>query len=351
MKSINHAKFAVVVLFAVSACKKNGNNVQKQQTAIPPVDSVIDTHADVYIAGTTTADYPNNYTLATFWKNGVATILPDSLSSFDNEANAIALKDKDVYIAGSTHIGTYRVANFWKNGIIKTLAGIKAESMASAIAISGNDVYIAGYTIGANGNQAATYWKNGVMTVVPDTIITASVATAIAVDGTDVYLAGLIFDSVKGYTQAAYWKNGVATILAADPSNPSANAIAVNATGIYVAGYDNHVATLWKNGIATALAAAGSEATSVALNGTDVYVGGSVNSVATYWKNGNATMLTYGSPGFIADLADAMALNGNNVFVAGGFDSTEHIIYWFNGKPIKLTKGIGVVRGIAVVPR
>src|SRR4051812_20368798 len=146
----------------------------------------------------------------------------------------------------------------------------------------------------------------------------------------DVYLAGVVDYNKNNYNMlvAAYWKNGVVTMLD-DSHSGGANAIAVNKSDIYVAGYtfsynintDSYaigsninsnsnpmIGTYWKNGVATTLGL-GTVCTSIAVVGNDIYVAGYSytpsptnttsgfgtqtinNPVGTYWKNGIATSL------------------------------------------------------------
>ena len=348
---IKYSWYAVIAIFAITACKKDGNSTVNPPKTVLPTYPVVDTKADVYMVGTTEGAYPNNEALGTYWKNGIPTILADSLGS-DWRANAIALNGTDIYIAGSTSIGVTTVATVWKNGKAMLYADAAQLSGATAIAVNAGNVYIAGFTTAVNGDVVAGYWKNGAPSMVAENTTYSTEANAIAVSGSDVYTAGFTFDYNNKYYQATYWKNGVATILSNNSNGSMAYGIAISGTDVYIAGYDNG-ATLWKNGTSVQLAGTtlSSQLTAVIVLGQDVYLSGEVNNVATYWKNGAANSLTFGSPGIPNNLANAIALNGSDVFVAGGYDTlNNNPLFWWNGEPVRVAGAQGVIKSIAVVP-
>jgi hypothetical protein len=290
---------------------------------------------DVYVAGSVYPSGDYSKTTATFWKNGVATSMPVP-GSVKSWTNAISVHGTDVYVAGniiSTNSNTIQ-AMVWKNGVATLLTSVPSGGEARAIAISGNDVYIAGYSRDANNHPVATYWKNGVKTVIGEE---DSEASAIAVQGSDVYMAGnmFVYDSPNSGNQwAAIWKNGVITLL---NSNNSFNAtgIALNGSDIYVSG--NIV--YWKNSIETKLSDSSKDVniTSMVVNGSDIYLGGTTTtrlssaSMATYWKNGVPAIPS--EPGFIN--VSGIAVNGQDIYLAGVMDHAATL--WKNGKPVQLS--------------
>ena len=349
----NYTYLFLIGLFALTACKKNGTPAPKptpvkSDTTITAIDS------NVYFIGTVTGNYPNNSTVPTFWKYGAANLIPNDLSTFGSTPYGIALNGTDVYMAGATHLGVYEIATIWKNGVASLLATTAAGSIAQAITVNNNTVFTAGWQTVSNGSQQATSWANGIPTsVTPDNSTTSSNAFAIAIDGSDVYMAGFIFDSYKKYSEAVYWKNGTETILSTSQFSSQANAIAVSGGNVYVAGYINGVATLWTNGVAVPLTNSPltSMANAIAISGSDVYVSGYVNGAAAYWKNGVMTTLQGSQTGLpFGVVANAIAINGTDLYVGGGYDPLGNTIYWKNGTAIKLTKGLGIIFGIAVVP-
>jgi hypothetical protein len=156
-------------------------------------NSIFVSGTDVYVAGV------SNFVTATYWKNGVATYMPDSnLFSNNNPvyanvsyANGIALSGQDVYVVGGTNAGGV----YWKNGLAIPLSPLETGG-CNSIYVSGTDVYIAGIL-----NYHATYWKNGTPFQLSSS--NTSYANSIFVLGNDVYVAGMGI-----YSVASFWKNG-----------------------------------------------------------------------------------------------------------------------------------------------
>ncbi|HZX59341.1 MAG TPA: hypothetical protein VFE54_11470 [Mucilaginibacter sp.] len=107
---------------------------------------------------------------------------------------------------------------------------------------------------------------------------------------------------------------------------------------IYSAGYiraNAHlVAAYWKNGTLVRLgdSTVNTMANAIAVNGNDIYVAGSITNseqitTAVIWKNGVATKLTDGTSN--AD-ARAITISGGNVYVAGYMNNLG-AVYWKNG--------------------
>jgi len=340
MRFKNYSILFLITVSVIIGCSKSSN--PKPSPTPPKTDSiqttpVWPTDADVYFVGTSEQ---GNQTVATYWKNGVATVL-----SPGNDATGIAVSGNDVYVTGQASGD----AAYWKNGVLTSLKVSQVTTQALAITISAGDVYIAGEIDGK-----ASYWKNGVATSVDPNQLFGSVATAIAVSGNDVYLAGYTFRVTSGVIQAAFWKNGVLTQLSPAPLpglSTQAMGIAVNGNDIYVTGFTNDGATLWKNGVANVLSKSGvAVANSIILSGSDTYVSGFSNAAVTLWKNGEAVNL---SPSNIGNsiYASYVALDGNNVYVAGGLSgSLQGSVYWKNGVAYMFSKGIANVKGITIVP-
>jgi uncharacterized membrane protein len=313
-------------LFVMASCKKSASPIPKP---------VVKRDTDVYLAGFISTSLS---TIATFWKNGVATKLAGETQI--SSANAIAINGSDVYIAGAISNGnsSFPVATYWKNGVAVQLTDSLPNTSANAIAIKGNDIYIAGTM-----NDVATVWKNGVATRLDNGNYSA--AYGIAVSGNDVYVAGFTYADPIIFSPTI-WKNGVETRL--DNGNISCVASSVSVIGndVYVLGRSNNLATLWKNGIPTVFDDRTSQSESFAMtsNGADVYLVRS--NVTGYWKNNKETIIPgYGFP-------YAITVVGSDVYVAGAIPDgspAPYVCYWKNGSLVEFGSG-GNALGIAVVP-
>ena len=345
--------YPLILLIAVyiAGCSKNSTPKptppQTKPTADTALAAVWPTDADAYFVGTTSETNLSNIQVATIWKNGVATPLPNSESTLDSEADAIAVSGSDIYVIGKIHVGTSYTSGYWKNGVFSALAS--GGSNALAIVVNGSDVYIAGNV----GNNAA-YWKNGTLNLIArQDSNTFYQANSIAVNGNDVYLAGFSGNAITGGTKAIVWKNGVVAALPDNNStNAVVNAVTVDGTDIYAVGYTSGGATLWKNGVITLLPVPSSvtsnSADAIVINGSDVYIAGYAGGRATTWKNGTATILPFdehGSSGFVS-----LAMDHNDLYVASGFDNLANPIYWKNGVAYQFGKAVDVVHGIAIAP-
>jgi len=330
--------FLIMLLYAVLiySCKKESNNGSSSQ-----IDEV-----DIYTAG---YEFNGSVSVATYWKNGIATRLSDGTHA--SEARSIVVSGNNVYVAGVENNN----AVYWKNGTLVNLINNPATyyrlSWADGIAVSGDDVYVAGtvngFFPGTNSlGLVAKYWKNGVPVNLTSEYF-GSQTSSITVSGNDIYLTGSAWepyplDSIgvpcsrircQHYEEATYWKNG-APIYVTDGTITQAHAtgIAVSGTDIYVCGdiiYDATTtlggqAAYWKNGSWVKLAYSGTDAvrvSGIAVSGNDVYVSGTgyVNggfSKALYWKNGVAIPLQ-GIGEQVSGTATAIAVNGSDVYVAG----------------------------------
>jgi len=242
---------------------------------------------DVYICGAING-------VATYWKNG----LPVSVAN-NAIATGIFINGSDIYLIGETFLNGHDVATLWKNGIATILPDASPMSNASSIFVNGNDVYIAGLSEPTFGDPYLVYWKNGVESQVSHSESQPS-TISIAVNGSDLYLTGSSSYGNSAITQATYWKNGVPTILYNSVLNgvASANVISIKDGNIYIAGSSNNKAAYWINGIEHDLTSSSLEyiTTGLALSGTDIYTAGySVNNNllnAIYWKNDTMIVLS-----------------------------------------------------------
>lgn len=328
-----------LALFAVS-CKKD------KATGPPKID-LIDKPADIYVAGEVKATRP----VAAFWKNNTLTILGDT--SGMSFASGVAVQGNDVYVLGTViPAGTDPAYNvIWKNGIATKLNGSNGD--AYGIAVNGSDIYVVGNTLDGNNVSHATYWKNNVLTILPNGFI----ANAIATSGNDVYITGTTTNDANG--QAVYWKNGNQVTL---PGGFWAKSIAIVGNDVYVGGQTlNGAAIYWKNGIATqfgsgitgpqpgnGIAPGESYITGIAANSTDVYAAGMTpdnasGTSAVYWKDTSKITLT--APSSIEDnpqrnIASGICLYGSNLYLISNVSNATtqkfEAYVWENGVATKI---------------
>lgn len=252
---------------------------------------------DVYVAGEVDALGYGNKDKAVYWKNGAEIPLTDGNNL--TTASSIFVNGSDVYVAGYENNNNWPVAKYWKNGVGVSLTGgtMDDNGMAYSIYVDGSDVYVAGYT----NNQGPVYWKNGVAVPLLDSNYDGGVAHSIFVVNKNVYVAGNQGSKVNGVPLATYWFNGISTVLPDYYHQAYGNSIYVNGNDVYVAGIEYGYAPFaiyWRNGIAFPLTdgSNSADANSICVNGNDVYVTGNKSnsmgySQPIYWKNGSEITL------------------------------------------------------------
>jgi hypothetical protein len=294
---------------------------------------------DIYIIGNT-ADNTGT-ARATFWKNGVPTTL--SSTGLDTYANEMAFVGDDIYVTGHRYVTTHSVALLWKNGNEIPLTDGILSSYAKGIFISGTNVYIAGYE-----GKRALYWKNGIPMYLTDGT-TIAAAYGVAVVGQDVYAGGNFVHS-NGNNIATYWKNGTGNPLTtgvsfswdmfvSDNNVYSTGSIRNTGPGVgFVSYWKNEASVLLSPGLA------GGAGRSIVVSGNDVYVAGVEDNskgvrLAKYWKNDFPVILSDGTTFTIANGIDVL---GDDVYVvgveypAGGLGTVK---LWKNGVPFSITDG------------
>ena len=299
---------------------------------------------DVYIAGYIYGK--DGIARATYWKNGIQTILGASGQS--TEGLDIALAGDDVYVTGFKTLPSFKVARLWKNGTEMLLSDDKYPSSGEAIFIAGNDVYVAGYDGISLTKSVAKYWKNGTPVTLTDGT-SSTYATGIGVNGQDVYVSGNSQNDV-GTSFATYWKNGTPHHLST--INSYAWNMFLSGSDIYVTGSERNTGpgigfvTSWKNNDVVRLTpgVTGAAGRDVVVSGNDVYVAGVEDNVkylrvAKYWKNGSPVSLSDGSHDALAYAIDVI---GEDVYVAGAEYNAGGVLVaklWKNGVPFSITDG------------
>lgn len=164
---------------------------------------------DIYIAGfrLRTFETPgiiygrvdtNYYRSPTYWKNGAAITLNDSIGTI----NSMFVQDGNVYAAGSKS-APYEKAVYWKNGRLQDLV-YKPHPMGAVSGITTDEYgrYMAcGNIYVGHNNYIAVSWENGRLKSLPHVGETSD-AKAISILGKDIYIVG------SNQDHPVYWKNG-----------------------------------------------------------------------------------------------------------------------------------------------
>lgn len=289
-------------------------------------------------------------------------ILCVSCSKEDSPEAQQTEKVTTIYAAGSKNAtATSRaIAQYWENGTPHNLTNGTFDAVAESIVVTENgDKHIVGYEKNAIGTIVAKYWKNGIVTSLPATIVGEnSVANDLAVSGNEVYISG-DEDSDNGNSIAIYWKNNVKEYLSSSSNDTRTTAIAATNSTCYVSGYERNgtvsTAYIWINGVPTILSSGShnSQATDICLVGTKVYVSGSEilagKTVALYWEcdtaNGLNFTVHYLSDSLNFASATSITVIGSDVYTGGVENLWSK--YWKNNNPadaINLTTtGDGIV--------
>lgn len=156
--------------------------------------------------------------------------------------------------------------------------------------------------------------------------------------------------------KALYWRDTDIVPLSDGSKHAFAKCIAVNETGVYIAGNEHntlgkYVAKYWKDGTTVELSDGSRHAFADGLFviGANVYVAGSEETAqqrrAKYWVNGTATNLTDGAKYAIAN---GIFVANSKVYVSGYLnDPMETARYWVDGVEVVLTQSAGAVRSLA----
>jgi len=156
--------------------------------------------------------------------------------------------------------------------------------------------------------------------------------------------------------KALYWQDTDIVPLSDGSKHAFAKHIAVNETGVYIAGNEHnasgkYVAKYWKDGVTVSLSDGTQHAFADGLfiNGANVYVAGSEETAqqrrAKYWVNGTETNLTNGAKHAVAN---AVFVADNKVYVSGFMnDPMEIARYWVDGVEVLLAQSPNAVRSVA----
>lgn len=254
--------------------------------------SIFVSGSDIYITALSAKNDGTNSAVGKYWKNGVATIVTDTLQR--GTLNSVFVSNNDVYMAGNETSQVNNLVAYWKNGVAVPLINGPIPGSANSVFVSGNDVYVAGNERirQLQDNTSAVYWKNGNRIILSNDSIESAEATSVFVSGSDVFVSGDVYTGT--HIEAVYWKNGVRTILSFNDSlDEHTTAIGVSGNDVYIAGHAGYVAKYWKNDSPVNLTDGLHEAaaTSLSIANGDVYIAGYDYDIPKYWKNGVAHVI------------------------------------------------------------
>jgi hypothetical protein len=288
---------------------------------------------------------PDGAFYAKLWSNGQGQQLT---ANQESRAMDVFVQGSDTYAAGCIQSGTSFNATYWKNGVQFTLPNAPNGSTvdcAKAVFVKDSMVYIAGGPL--YSNTTGTLWVNGTASNLPG----CQDAVDVTVANGSVYVAGLSTDPNSSLTTATFWKNGVRTLMGDGNTTTTANALAVSDTNVYVVGrdVDFEIARLWRNGQVMNLPGAAfySDAMDVAVDGQNVYVlvieeDQNTGNIRTVLYKNNTRSILSNDPSVNTE-GTGLAVKDGVVYVCGlrtdNNNGTDRAVYWKNGSLVNLSDG------------
>jgi hypothetical protein len=258
---------------------------------------------------------------ATIWKDNN----PTQLSTSKSYANAMCVQDTNIFVAGVERPSEFASnAVYWVNNhmVRLTFNSYIGNGNAVGIGVVGKDLYVAGNT----GGQPV-YWKNDDYAVILPSPGSGGSVTDMVVKGNDVYICGSAVSLTPySHTVACYWKNGVFYGTSDNVNGSGATAIAVTDNGdVYLSGSTVGTHTPRKGGV----------------------------SRPAFWKNNSLTILPIDK---LSAIANGIAVDGGNVYVAGTADDGVDVngsinpkgVLWTNGTPEYLGNSLSGGRVVAI---
>lgn len=289
---MKHVHLIYLGLAVLAACKKDDDKA-------PPSGGGGNStggSGSIHIVG---YDQPGSYLQACYWKDGVRTNLSDGSS--DAVANAVAVTDDHVYVAGYQDFegSVLNIPVLWVDGVVQPLSVASGPfDAATGVAAYGSDVHVVGRRRHpVSGNDVAVHWYNGGEQALTDGS-TDAVATGVFADASGVYVSGE-YDG-----KAVYWHNGILVELTDGTYSAAASDIEVENGVVYVCGGEVDDsgylgACIWVDGVKSTLTLNGGMASDLHVVDGNVYVVGRMSitpgdeGVSTYWVNGNGSMTVH----------------------------------------------------------
>jgi len=286
--------------------------------------------------------------LPAYWKDGKVHFLDNPVGSTDEDRFSLdyifVTDSNNVYITGTagkevyypeTHIWTRALLYgvLWKNGEPAVLSDGGRLVIPGPVFVYGEDVYVAGFVIGEAGDGSEVWdvalWKNGERLHLDGSGISPGLMSlCVFVHGDDVYVScynngwnyskNYMYYSnqnhVVGHNNGTVvWKNGAKHLELKPEDRDSRDYEQVDS--LFVSGGDVYLAGTMVN------------YTVKEVDGTKYYMDGKSSPVV--WKNGNKTVLPTPAHEYSGDSANAVFVQGDDVYVAG--NSYDHAVLWKNG--------------------
>nr|WP_315253182.1 hypothetical protein [uncultured Flavobacterium sp.] len=254
---------------------KNGIVTEIAKNAIG-VDLVVEKN-DVYILGR----IGNSFR---YWKNGIETILTNSLNN--NFVDHMVVVNGDVHITGAENNGSKVVVKYWKNGVATTVSNPNFRAFANGIDVRGSEVSILFRELAADNTFILKVWKNGATTTLESGFFNDfSIGRGnIVTTPTTVFVAAQQASDTDR-TKIGFWKNGI-------KSNITSGITMASPLDMKVVENDVHLIGIERN------------------------PGTSGRSVLKYWKNEQETVLTSDADGNVFYPSISISKNGD-IHIAG----------------------------------
>lgn len=251
--------------------------------------------------------------------------------------------NETVHLAGTlvnSNMDGDNTASYWKDGVYTDLTGNNIQSRVSSLYVNGSSVLIGGIKYTAI-MPTSIVWKDGIENVIDE----AFGNPLIVADKNNLYGVWLTWTS--GYVIN---KNGTSQPIIDTADYFAPMAMTVHQEDVYPCGFASlpltppdysspQFAQYWKNGQLMFRESEASYASSITVHDNNVYMAGAIynsmtTSIACYWKNGQRVDLTDGNSSAIVS---SIYVTDKAVFVAGV--NNNQAVYWKNGEMIQLTNG------------
>ncbi len=249
---------------------------------------------------------------------------------------------ESVHLAGiiyKSNMDGDNVASYWKDGVYTSLTGGDIQSTVSSLWLDGSSVVMGGRKYNVNEPSISVTWRNGTEAVIDKAFSAPIVASR---NGN---LVGVWLEA-EGWV---FHRNGVTEPILDTAYSYGPLAMTFRDDDMYISGYGSGTphpptysppqhAQYWKNGKLIFREPEASNGLSIFAYGDDIYMAGilypagGTTSIACYWKNGNRVDLTDGNG---VAVARSIFVTDEHVYLAGMID--DKAVYWKDGVVTFLT--------------